>query len=671
MRREFIEFPENLPMKVSYSSYKSYPIHWHNAMEIIYVIEGKITVNIETETHILGERQIEIVNSDEAHSIYSNSKNNKVLIFSFDIGFLNRYYDIKNIFFYTETSGNNVQRARKYEELREYLAVLLCEMCQKNEDYEEYIEENLVLLLYHLINNFHYLIYDEESLKDKEVQFERYNRIIKYIYSNYYNKISLQDIANREYLSSHYLSYGIKNNVGYGFNDFLNQTRVEEAIKLLLDTDKTISEISEELGFSHTRYFNKHFKKHYKCTPMQYRKKHELSLEEYEAKKQFDNFPTINALDFFANYLENYPRFVFEDRIIKINIDLSNCIGGELSLKGFDTIYLGHCKDLLSQKKRSLIEDSKRDLNFKYGLIKDIFLVKDDKLAEYGNQLAYWEEIREVFDSFLELNIIPRIIFEKDKIELDAQNCLMEAVIDYYRGFFGDNAVREWSFCSYDDLGGKPDFSLNTLYDTSYMVPLIIDDYINKNNYPAYITLFDEFGKDEIDNAVFYGGNGIINKYGIKKPLYYAYYFISLLGKNVIDKGEGYIITEKDGDYQLLLYSYDKKMKEFIMKGNAYKKLTLKGISKQKYSINLASLSDDFRVIIYSINQKNGASYDNWISMGAPKVLNEKELDLLNMASRPSVRFHKATKSPVYNIQTTVDGYGATMILLQKVQKHL
>lgn len=49
MRREFIEFPENLPMKVSYSSYKSYPIHWHNAMEIIYVIEGKITVNIETE----------------------------------------------------------------------------------------------------------------------------------------------------------------------------------------------------------------------------------------------------------------------------------------------------------------------------------------------------------------------------------------------------------------------------------------------------------------------------------------------------------------------------------------------------------------------------------------------------------------------------------------------
>ncbi|MCS4481211.1 helix-turn-helix domain-containing protein [Clostridium botulinum] len=43
-------------------------------------------------------------------------------------------------------------------------------------------------------------------------------------------------------------------------------------MKLLLDTDKTISEISEELGFSHTRYFNKHFKKHYKCTPMQYRK---------------------------------------------------------------------------------------------------------------------------------------------------------------------------------------------------------------------------------------------------------------------------------------------------------------------------------------------------------------------------------------------------------------
>ena len=135
MRREFIEFAPNLPVNVHYHSCKHYPIHWHKAMEIIYVVEGKISVNIETETHVLKEGQIEIINSDEAHSISGRSGNNKALIFNIDTGFLNKYYDIENMFFYTETSDADVQKSEKYEKLREHLAILLCELFQRSEDF--------------------------------------------------------------------------------------------------------------------------------------------------------------------------------------------------------------------------------------------------------------------------------------------------------------------------------------------------------------------------------------------------------------------------------------------------------------------------------------------------------------------------------------------------------
>lgn len=660
MRREFIEFTPNLPIKVYYHSYKRYPIHWHKAMEIIYVIEGKISVNIETETHVLQEGQIEIINSDEAHSILSRSSSNKVLIFDIDTGFLNKYYDIENIFFYTDTSDINVQKSEKYEKLREYLAILLCELFQRSEDFEEFIEESLVQLLYHLINNFHYLIYDEEGLKDNEVQFERYDRIIKYIYSNYHNKISLQDIARREYLSSQYLSCGIKNNVGYSFNDFLNLTRVEESIKLLLDTNKTISEISEELGFSHTRYFNKHFKKHYRCTPMQYRKKHDLSAEKYEAMKEYDTLPVNAALEHIANYLEDYPRFNYENKIIKLNIDFTGYTNTTLEIKKIHTVYLGSCNDLLSQRKMECIVQAKKDLNFKYGIISNVFLKEADSFA----QLAYWEEMREVFFSLMQLNIIPKILLEDEDIDI-------EPFMKYYEGFFGKDSINEWSLCSYRDIGKNPDSSLNPLYDKIYMIPLIIDSLINKGEEVPYLTLFDKLSNEKIDNSVFYGGKGLINKYGIKKPSYYAYYFLSLMGEKIIDKGEGYIITEKDEDYQILLYSYDNKLKNLITKEGHYKNQGAKGILKRKYSINLASISDDFRVISYNINEKTGSAYDNWISMGAPKILNREELELLSTASGPSIKFYNADRSPVFNIISTVEGYGANIIQLQKVQKHL
>ena len=103
-------------------------------------------------------------------------------------------------------------------------------------------------------------MYEQEELKENEEQLERYHRIAKYIFNNYNNNITLQDIADKEFLSTHYLSHEIKYATGSSFTDLINITRVEESIKLLLDSDKSISEISEEVGFSHTRYFNKNFK---------------------------------------------------------------------------------------------------------------------------------------------------------------------------------------------------------------------------------------------------------------------------------------------------------------------------------------------------------------------------------------------------------------------------
>ena len=206
---------------------------------------------------------------------------------------------------------------------KKYLSIILCEAVQKGEDYDVYVRETLVKLLYLLINEFHYLIYENRDLKDNVEQLQRYHRIAKYIFNNYNNKISLQDIAKKEFLSAQYLSNEIKNAMGISFQDFVNLTRAEESVKLLLDTDMTISEISEEVGFSHTRYYNKHFKRHYKMTPLQYRKKYKLDDKKYQETKKIKLHDPKIALEYMTSYLENYERYNYEEKIVRINIDAS------------------------------------------------------------------------------------------------------------------------------------------------------------------------------------------------------------------------------------------------------------------------------------------------------------------------------------------------------------
>lgn len=61
---------------------------------------------------------------------------------------------------------------------------------------------------------------------------------------------------------------------------------------------------------------------------------------------------------------------------------------------------------------------------------------------------------------------------------------------------------------------------MNNIYDTAYMVPYILNQYLNKNSNVIFLTTFDEiYGGEYINNELFYGGSGIINRQGIKSLL--------------------------------------------------------------------------------------------------------------------------------------------------------
>ncbi|PJZ53051.1 helix-turn-helix domain-containing protein [Leptospira adleri] len=85
-------------------------------------------------------------------------------------------------------------------------------------------------------------------------------------------EISLSSVAEKVSLSTHQLSELINRKLNKSFFVWLNQYRIEEAKRLLLESDKNVLEIAMEVGFNNRSSFNEAFLKFAQKTPLDYRR---------------------------------------------------------------------------------------------------------------------------------------------------------------------------------------------------------------------------------------------------------------------------------------------------------------------------------------------------------------------------------------------------------------
>ncbi len=94
----------------------------------------------------------------------------------------------------------------------------------------------------------------------------------KYVLYNLYKKIEAEDIAKDLKISNSYLSRKFKACLNMSVPQYINQLKINEAKKLILFSDKSLSEISALLAFSSQSYFQQIFKKTVGMTPTEYKK---------------------------------------------------------------------------------------------------------------------------------------------------------------------------------------------------------------------------------------------------------------------------------------------------------------------------------------------------------------------------------------------------------------
>ncbi len=96
--------------------------------------------------------------------------------------------------------------------------------------------------------------------------------IVSYCSRNYDKDLSLSALEEALHLNKYYISHLFSGKLGLRFNDYINSLRVSEACRCLLNTDESITSISDHVGFNTLRTFNRAFIKQIGVSPSDYRK---------------------------------------------------------------------------------------------------------------------------------------------------------------------------------------------------------------------------------------------------------------------------------------------------------------------------------------------------------------------------------------------------------------
>lgn len=247
---------------------EEYPVHWHNAVEIIMPIENKYEVVCGGKEYCLNERDIIIIPSGTLHSLKAIAGRRLILL-----------CDARCF------SGNPALSALSYVLSEPFLInaeldrEFLHSMDQiMNDIYVLYSNFNSITEVYIYIKALTLLVKVREYQLSR-VQYDcggkyadKFQVIIKYIENNYANDITLEDLAKIAGYSAYHFSRIFKKYSNTTFINFLNRRRIKASELLLLENNSTITDIAMQVGFSSLTTFNRVFKNINGCTPSEYKK---------------------------------------------------------------------------------------------------------------------------------------------------------------------------------------------------------------------------------------------------------------------------------------------------------------------------------------------------------------------------------------------------------------
>lgn len=249
--------------------------HLHSVYEISYVFEGMGTLTIDGETFDLKKGDLFISNDRCIHRVEVNPKNPcgfYVTIFDPEI-LRGRYPDWAKKLFVPGTPEKLI-----YPQLEPYtsdilLAIrrILHEQRNRKPGYEMKINSCLFSMIVSLIRMQEHIQSTDQQRSPEEM---RKHSALAYIRHNYFKQLSVHDLASLIHVSPRQCSNLFNKWFQCTFVDLLTDVRMEEAKRLLVESEKSVTFIAHEVGYEDISHFIRTFKKRTSYTPAEFRKQY-------------------------------------------------------------------------------------------------------------------------------------------------------------------------------------------------------------------------------------------------------------------------------------------------------------------------------------------------------------------------------------------------------------
>lgn len=259
------------------------PAHWHDSIEILYVLDGESTIHLEQYAYVLTKGEFIMIDTNVIHSTRSQSFSHFLLI-QIPYNFVTACIpDMDYIHFQNVSSipGQPLSESapppavlpeeKLLSAIRHILDGLTELWNQKPEGYRLKYYSYIFDLLYLMMQNFKTDM-SRTEYHQTEKYMERLTSVMAYVKEHYREDISLQDVAGHLALNPSYFTRFFKKYMNMTFTEYLNTIRLRYIYEDLISTDLSIQTILERNGFTNYKLFMRLFRLTYGCTPSQKRK---------------------------------------------------------------------------------------------------------------------------------------------------------------------------------------------------------------------------------------------------------------------------------------------------------------------------------------------------------------------------------------------------------------
>lgn len=248
-----------------------FPVHYHPEYELNLVLHSKGKRIIGDSIEAYGHPDLVLIGPNTPHAWTGKEPNVQVVTIQFLPDFLSEKafsrkltLPIKELLerskmgvvFSNETTNKFFDRimmlteTRRFESLLQFLSIL-------NDLATSPGQRSLSSLSY--VGQF-------DTSKSRRIKI-----VNQYLYDNLINQIKINDVAALVNMTPSAFSHFFKKRTQRSFSDYLSDLRIGNAARLLIESEKTVSEICFESGFNNISNFNRAFKEKKGCTPTEFR----------------------------------------------------------------------------------------------------------------------------------------------------------------------------------------------------------------------------------------------------------------------------------------------------------------------------------------------------------------------------------------------------------------